>query len=180
MDSFFQRTIRMAERECEEVSSLGRPRTVRMAWHGKTSWLIVLFVAVFFSFSVFATGRREKATTDHMWVSAGVCLLLVVIIYAKGRYDISAHDMVKRGECVVGRVTSQRQGGGKTRHSEIAYEFKDAAQRTWSGKGSDFTFEYLVDTPVLIFYDKAEPVRNVAYCCTDWRVRLEDGSLLNP
>jgi hypothetical protein len=69
---------------------------------------------------------------------------------------------------------------GKIKRSEIAYEFKDGTERTWNGKGNDFTFEYLVDTPVLTFYDKVDPARNVAYCCTNWRIRFEDGSLLDP
>ena len=170
----------MAEREREDISSLGLPRIVRLAWHAKMRWLIVVFATLIFIFGATAMNRSANTGTGDVWVFVGGCLLLSVTIFTMVRDSISDRELITRGECVVGRVTSQRQAGGKTKRNEIAYEFKDGAERTWKGKGSDFTFEYLVEAPVLVFYDQSDPKRNVAYCCTDWRIRLENGSCLDP
>jgi len=49
-----------------------------------------------------------------------------------------------------------------------------------TGRGIDLTDYYLKDMPVLVFYDPEDLSKHVAYCCTDWIVRLEDGTFLEP
>jgi hypothetical protein len=116
-----------------------------------------------------------------IFVVAFLTLPLLLIFYSLFSGDIADHSLLKRGKCVVGSVISQRRiRKGRGSRSEICYSFPVGPGKPMTGRGTDRTDYYLKDMPVLVFYDPEDFSKHVAYCCTDWMVRLEDGTSLEP
>jgi len=156
-----------------------------MSWRIWAEFIIlILLVGIgFFTFGEYARGfcRVLSSTASAKFVVAFITLLLLLIFYALLRRNISEYSLLKRGKCVVGRVISQRRVKmGRGSRSEISYEFPVGPGKPMTGRGADWTHHYLKDLPVLVFYDPEDISQNVAYCCTNWIVRLEDGTHLEP
>lgn len=113
-------------------------------------------------------------------ISIVLSTALAVLLFLNVRVDLRTRALVTRGACVIGRVTRQRVRGYRTMWNDVRYEFNAASGINVTGKGADYTFVYLEKTPVLVFYDPNDPHRNVAYCCTFWRIRTGATTLLEP
>jgi hypothetical protein len=129
-----------------------------------------------------ASFRILNSKGSAIFVVGFLTLPLLLIFYAFFSGHIADHSLLKRGKCVVGSVISQRRirkGRGGSR-SEICYSFPVGPGKPMTGRGTDWTRYYAKDMPVLVFYDPEDISKHVAYCCTDWIVRLEDGTFLEP
>ena len=156
-----------------------------MSWRIWAEFIIlILLVGIgFFTLDEYARGfyRVLSNTVSGVFLAALITPLLLVIFYALFRPDISDYSLLKRGNCVVGTVVSQtRVRSGKGSRSEISYSFSVGPGKPMTGRGTDWTHDYLKDMPVLVFFDPEAISRNVAYCCTGWKVRLQDGTFLKP
>lgn len=83
------------------------------------------------------------------------------------------------GEVALGVVVTQEMVGRKKAHSKIGYEFKDQHGALRYGEGVDQTKRYFPGYPVVVFYSSKTPYKNLAICCTDWRIRTKRATLSN-
>lgn len=60
------------------------------------------------------------------------------------------------------------------RYSLVAYEFHDSQGLPISGAGHDYSKSLFQEMPALIFYDEADPSRNVALGCSLYTVRKSE------
>lgn len=152
-------------------------------------WVKFFVLVIFAAMWLYALGGHRRVafrvfdgTGAAIFVVAFLTLPLLLISYALLSGDISEYALLKRGKCVIGNVISQRtiRGGRGRSWSEIYYSFPVGPGKPMTGHGRDWTDYYLKDTPVVVFYDPEDFSKHVAYCCTDWIARLEDGTLLEP
>ena len=167
------------------ICALPTPRNLKMGW---LSWakLFVVVLVVGIGFSTFggylmAFHRMLSGIVSAIFLMAFITLFVLLIFYSLFRSDISDHSLLKRGKCVVGRVISQRRiKMGRGSRSEISYSFPIGPGKPMTGRGTDWTGFYSKNMPVLVFFDTEDISKNVAYCCIAWKVRLEDGTFLEP
>lgn len=164
------------------VLALPKPRAAKMAWSQIRDYSVLLFMACFLMFMELHNiriGEFGKHLLDNFIAPAIILLLLIIISHTFSRNKLEKW-LITEGDCAVGRITSQQRVGGRHKQSRIRYKCSLDSVGEISGKGTDITFEYLVDSPVLIFYDPNKPERNVAYCSTGWRIITGDKTLLQP
>jgi len=168
----------------ENLHSLGSKKTEDALADLVKYFVLVIFAAV----GIYAVGGYASASFrilhslgSAIFVVALLTLPLLLILYVLLRGDISDHSLLMQGKCVVGVVLSQKRvRSGRSSQSEIIYSFPVGPGKPMTGRGIDWTKHYLKDMPVLVFYDSEDFSKHVAYCCADWIVRLEDGTLLEP
>jgi len=156
-----------------------------MHWRIWAKFVVLLvFAGIWFSAFGEYIGVSYKvlrSTASTLFIASFFTLLLLLIVYTLFRADIADYSLLKRGKCVVGNVMSQRKVRGRRgSRSEISYAFPVGLGKPMTGRGTDWTRYYAKDMPVLVFYDPEDLSKHVAYCCTDWIVRLEDGTFLEP
>ncbi len=97
-------------------------------------------------------------------------LVWALVAFTLFRSILRDRSLLSDGEIAIGTVTSQSYAGGENRESRITYEFKDAAGRTFSGKGSDRTRKLFEEMQTPVFYDPNNPARNVALAAATYDV----------
>jgi hypothetical protein len=170
------------EHQCQELNQMARPRSVFMVGMRIVEWFIVF---VFWSVFELAFSDDVAKAWAHGsllgFLFPGVITIGFVWFVIRGIRGEFAHlILVTQGECAVGKVILQEWTGRKSKRSEISYEFKDALGNRHHSTGDDMTIKYRVDASVIIFYLLSDPTRNVATCCTGWRVRANDGLIFEP
>ena len=158
------------------VDELPVPRSIKFGRLGYRHYLFVVTLSAVVAVALLCFGQ----TTVDRVLSIVFPTALAVLLLLNVRVDLRARTLVTRGACVIGRITKQKIRGYKTMWSDVRYEFNIASGTNVAGKGTDYTFVYLEKTPVLVFYDPNNPQRNVAYCCTFWRIRADATTLLEP
>ena len=161
------------------LAGLPKPREVKI---GDSTGLEV--AAVFIILAVVTTaclsGLRIKSPFEFLFPLA-IVLSIVSIVVSEIFTELRNRPLLVKGECSAGKVISQRWvKSGRTKRSKIVYEFPVGVGKPMRGHGTDRTGEYAVNTPLLVFYDPDDIARNVALCCTRWRIHTGDGSLLEP
>jgi hypothetical protein len=156
-----------------------------MTWRIWVEFLVLVLVAGtgFSTFGgyVMAFYRVSSGTVSAIFLMAFITLFVFLIFYSLFCSGVSDHSLLKQGKCVAGKVISQRRiKMGRGSQSEITYSFPVGPGKPMTGHGTDWTGFYLKDMPVLVFFDREDISKNVAYCCAAWKVRLEDGTLLEP
>lgn len=156
-----------------------------MHWRIWAKCLVFIIVAVAWFYTLgkpaIASSRTLNRGGDAIFVVAFLALPILLIFYVLLRGEISEYSLLKRGKCVVGNVISQRRiREGRGSRSEIWYSFAVGPGKPMTGRGIDWTKQYLKGMPVLVFYDPEDISKHVAYCCADWIVLLEDGTSLEP
>lgn len=173
--------LREEERLRQKAQSIGFPRVVAIPiWN--------LFVGAFgFLFLVVWTALvwphlPEMWRSDHKFIVLSFVAVLLFILYAwlqDLRHEVRNRSLVELGKLTVGHVTSQATVGGKSRKSWITYTFKDDSGFERPGKGTDLSRKYQEGMPLLVFFDRSDPSKSVAACCTTWRLKGPDGEFLN-
>jgi hypothetical protein len=157
-----------------------KPRSVTIAWRDR-----VFLLLVFLFFCLWATlwtrGIIEDWRKQTSWSVFRVLFLVVFagLWLAQVHRELRNYSLLTDGDFALGRITSQRTSGGKSKRSTITYEFTDTVGRTWNGKGDDSTKKYVENMAVMVFYNQYDPQQNVAVCTTVWKVRKPDGKLID-
>jgi hypothetical protein len=174
---------KFGERELMEINSMPRPRDLCLNWGLFPQWLILIAVAsgfVILSFAIFTeTGDGNKTAVDFLLPPA-VSLLSMALLVKEILREIKNRELLMSGKCVAGIVISQTIVGRRPRQSEISHEFKDSLGGRWHGVGIDSSFRYQVGDSVAVFYAADNPSKNVAICCTSWRVLSGDSYVFDP
>jgi hypothetical protein len=159
------------------------PRQVQLGTRGRifAAAVIVFFAMLVWGF--FNVGRNGSRVDPvdliffvAMIVGTPLVLKLSVLSWLQRR-------LLRDGAYSIGKVVvQQRQRGGLgTRGmSRVVYEFSVGGHRAMTGRGVDWTSEYKVDSPILVFFDADDISKHVALCSTVWRVRTKEGVLLEP
>ena len=82
--------------------------------------------------------------------------------------------LLRDGELAFGRVTSQQTvQQGKASYSSIAYEFKTSSGQSMQNTAKDLSYSVFEDMTIPVFYDPADPSKNIPLCATYLRVSSE-------
>ena len=152
----------------DRLLMLRRPRAIRL----KTSMGIFVIVYAFIlgsaGYGVFLAITRggTKAGFHSLFPNvfplAVFGLIWAIVAATMFRSIVRDRSLLIDGEIAIGTITSQSYAGGENRESRIAYEFKDAAGRPFSGKTTDRTRKLFEEMQTPIFYDPTNPGRNIA------------------
>ena len=152
----------------DRLLMLRRPRTIRLK---KSMGMFVIVYAVILGsvgYAVFlVTARGGSKAGFHslfpnLFPLAMFALIWAIFVATMFRSIVRDRGLLIDGEIAIGTVTSQSYAGGESRDSRIVYEFKDAAGRTFSGKSTDRTRKVFEEMRTPVFYDPANPSRNIA------------------
>ena len=170
------------EHQCQELNEMARPRAIFIVWKRIVDWVFVF--ALWFVFELAFSDEIVKAWRHGSFLGflfPGVITIVFAWFVTRSvRGELADRILVTQGECAIGKVILQEWTGRKSKHNEISYEFKDATGNRQHGIGHDLTFGYRVGSSVLIFYLRSDPTKNVASCCTGWRVRANDNFVFEP
>jgi hypothetical protein len=164
----------------QQLEAMRKPRSVTIAWRHRIMLLLGFLFLCLWS-TLWTRGLIEGWRKHTSWNVFGVLFLVVFVCLwlAQVRRELRNYSLLTDGDFALGRVTSQRTIGGKSKRSTITYEFTDSIGRTWGGKADDSTKKYVENMAVLVFYNQYDPQQNVAVCTTVWRVRKPDGKLID-
>ncbi len=158
------------------------PRELELAWLAKIT-VSVCAVVLFLSTSSLVSLIPESRDSEPSALLFVVLVSSVVLVILGKFVSASLRDraVLKTGKCCLGTIISQKMmGGGRHKRSRIFYEFPVGGHRPMTGQGWDLTKSYNVKMRVVVFYDPNDISRNVAICCTFWRVRSRAGYTLEP
>ena len=151
----------------ERLRMIRRPRGIRL----KTSMRIFVIVyslifggVAYGVYLVIAKGGAAPGfnSLPNILPLGMFALIWAIVAATMFRSIVRDRSLLIDGEIAIGTITSQSYAGGENRESRIVYEFKDAAGRTFSGKSSDRTRKLFEEMQTPVFYDPANPARNVA------------------
>ncbi|HUE44326.1 MAG TPA: hypothetical protein VMP12_12195 [Candidatus Sulfotelmatobacter sp.] len=152
----------------DSLLMLRRPRTIRMRTSIRIFATVYVFVLASVGYAVFLVAERGAVKTSfnnalpNLIPFAMFGLIWTVIAATMFRSILRDRSLLSDGEIAMATVVSQSFAGGESRDSRIAYEFKDAAGRTFSGKATDRTRKLFEEMRTPVFYDQANPEKNVA------------------
>ena len=150
----------------ERLRMLRRQRTIRLKTSLRifvTVYVILLGSAGYGVFLVVQKGAKSAANkaAPNVIPLAIFALIWAIVAFTMFRSIIRDRSLLSDGEIAIATVTSQSYAGGENRESRIAYEFKDAGGRTFSGKGTDRTRKIFEEMQTPVFYDSMNPARSV-------------------
>jgi hypothetical protein len=164
------------------ITGMPKPRDVAMASKSTMIEGAAILVVVF----LIATSVLEQVGSSRKNLVDWLFPLLIVLsvslfVFTEMFRELRNRPLLVKGECSSGKVISQRWvRSGRRKSNEIAYEFQVGGVMPMKGHGTDWTNQYCVNMPVLVFYDPDDISRNVAICCTRWRIRTREGILIEP
>ncbi|HTZ75453.1 MAG TPA: hypothetical protein VMB47_16135 [Candidatus Aquilonibacter sp.] len=146
------------------------PRQIRVSKGGRlTMWVAAFGLAAFVV--PFAVNLYRQWTLYHSFASVrglgwGITLECVVAFAGYGiwRGQVRECDLLEHGEAVMGHVT--RQWTDTKNNSSIAYEFTDFLGSLHKGSVLDRSNQLFAGMPLVVFYDRDNPKRQIAYCST--------------
>jgi hypothetical protein len=156
-------------REDEALLRMPAPRRVRTSKRGRiTLWVAALGLSLFIVPA--AAGFYRQWVTYHSfsnsrgigWAIAIECIVALAI-FGIWRGQVRERELLERGEVVMGRVTRQWTDEGS---SQIEYEFTDFVGSLHRASANDRTDKLVSGMPLVVFYDRDSPNRQVAYCST--------------
>ena len=156
----------------QRLQSLPRPRRVRL--RVPASLLIILLFLVLLPVGViFLKTHHPAAARGHVNSSGflAVPIIFVVLIVVPYFRDKISAPLLRDGELALARVTYQENiQVGKSSYSRIAYEFKTSSGQLIQERAKDLTYSIYEDMTIPVFYDPADPSKNVTPCATYLRV----------
>jgi len=157
------------------------PRHLALAWSFKLNAGIAAVVLTLSGLIAVAM-LSERSSAVSSWLFAVLAFLMALSIGVKTCTELLRHrSILKMGKSCTGMIVSQRWvRDGRRSSNEVVYEFPVGGPARMVGRGIDRTRMYRVNMSVLVFYDPEDISRNVAFCCTDWRVRNQAGQILEP
>src|SRR5258708_7842527 len=164
----------------QQLEAMPKPRSVTIAWRDRVVLLLV-FLFLYLWATLWTRGIIEGWKKQASWNVFGVLFLVVFVFLwlAQVRRELRNCGLLTDGDFALGRITSQRRSGGKSKRSTITYESTDTIGRIWSGKGDDATKKYVENMAVIVFCNQYDPRQSVAVCTTIWKVRKPDGRLID-
>jgi len=159
------------------LQSQPRPRRVSLRFQGNllaplvalTFIGIITFIAAS-SFSHAPSSRGNHSFTPFfplLFMAVFLVLAFVVPIFRESRN----RPLLRDGELAFARVVSQRTvQQGKSSYSSIDYEFKTNNGLQIRSTGRDLTNSVFEDMTIPVFYDPANPDKNITPCATYLKV----------
>ena len=157
-----------------------RPRVVKVGWPIRVQ--ILVGISLFAMFGLwFNEVIQSFKTATVVQLAAPLFILLclaagVSVVIIK---DLRELRLLQYGNCVMGRVVGKIKAGGRGRRKLIVYQFAVGPGKPMTAKGADYN-SCSVNSPALVFFDPDRLERNVAICCTGWRVCDESGRPIEP
>lgn len=156
----------------QRLQALPRPRRVR--FRAPTSLLIILLFLVLLPIGVvYLMTHHPAAARGHVNPSGFLAMpiIFVVLIVVPYFRDKRNQPLLRDGELSLGRVTYQENiQVGKSSYSRIAYEFKTPSGQLIQDRAKDLTYSVYEDMTIPVFYDPANPSKNVTPCATYLRI----------
>jgi hypothetical protein len=157
-----------ASSDYERLRIMRRPRAIRMKTPIRIFVIVYTILLVSVGYGLLLAVTRGGDKTDfhsqlpNLFSLAVFALIWGVIAIVMFRSIVRHRSLLIDGEIAMGTITSQTYAGGESRGSNIVYEFKDAAGRTYTGKGSDPHSTLFEEMQTPVFYDATNPGKNVA------------------
>lgn len=156
----------------QRLQALPRPRRVR--FRAPTSLLIILLFLVLLPIGVvYLMTHHPASARGHVNPSGFLAMpiIFVVLIVVPYFRDKRNQPLLRDGELSLGRVTYQENiQVGKSSYSRIAYEFKTPSGQLIQDRAKDLTYSVYEDMTIPVFYDPANPSKNVTPCATYLRI----------
>lgn len=156
----------------QRLQALPRPRRVR--FRAPTSLLIILLFLVLLPIGVvYLMTHHPASARGHVHPSGFLAMpiIFVVLIVVPYFRDKRNQPLLRDGELSLGRVTYQENiQVGKSSYSRIAYEFKTPSGQLIQDRAKDLTYSVYEDMTIPVFYDPANPSKNVTPCATYLRI----------
>jgi len=159
----------------QQLQALPRPRQVRFRFRGNLV-VVVMVMAIFFISGacafVLAGSQGGHLSKDFAIFPILFPLLFAMLIF--GILIISPlysekpnKPLLRDGELALARVTAQQTiQQGKSSYSQITYEFKANSGQLIQNSVKDLSFSVFEDMTIPVFYDPANPSKNIALCAT--------------
>jgi hypothetical protein len=146
------------------------PRRIRTSKQGRiTLWVAAVGLSLFVVppaagiYSQWVSYHSFSNVQGLGWVVAIECIVALAIL-GIWRGQVREEDLLEHGEAVMGRVV--RQWTDDKRNSQIEYEFTDFMGSLHRGSANDRTNQLFSGMPLVVFYDRNNPKRQIAYCST--------------
>lgn len=146
------------------------PRRIRVSKSGRiVMWVTLLGLSAFivpFAASVYRQWALHHSFSNVTGLGWGIAFECLVALAAYGIWRGQAQecDLLEHGEVVLGRVLRQRTDD--KRNSWIEYEFADSLGSSHRGNVLDRTNQLFSGMALVVFYDRDNPKRQIAYCST--------------
>jgi len=147
------------------------PREIRMSTRGRFNLSLALLAVLGFAamfgqplYAIWAHKHSFAAFTPGNWVLAGIVALLLLLPFAMWRQQVRECDLLENGEVALATVVGEWRGDKD--QSSIEYEFKDFQGQTRRASGFDYTQKLFEGMPVVVFYDRENPKRQIPACAT--------------
>jgi len=172
-----------AASEYQLLLSLSVPRAVCISWKG---WLRILIGVVCLAIIICLVVPKSSADFARpLRITAGPDAFPIGVLLLIGgwanlnliRQLWSHRTLFKSGKVVIGRVVQQQFQNVRIgldmigRYSLVQYEFHDREGSPVSGGEHDYSKSLFREMPALIFYDEADPSRNVALGCSLYEIK---------
>lgn len=162
----------LVEPSVQRLQTLPRPRRVRFRF--PTGLVIILLFLLLLPVGViYLTAHNPAAARGHVHPSGflAVPIIFVVLIVVPYFRDKRNAPLLRDGELALARVTYQENiQVGKSSYSRIAYEFKTSSGQLIQDRAKDLTYSVYEEMTIPVFYDPANPSKNVTPCATYLRV----------
>ena len=152
------------------------PRRIRISKRGRITLWVAAFGLLAFTVPMGAGLYKQLSLTGSLSNVRGlgwaIAIEAIVALAAFGiwRGQKRECDLLEHGETVMGRVT--REWTDDKRNSWIEYEFTDFFGSSHKGSATDQSSKLFTGMPVVVFYDRDNPKRQIAYCSTLHEVML--------
>jgi hypothetical protein len=152
------------------------PRKVKLDQTVRAVWALVVTFGLAWSISLF--GATKKDPTD--FIPAIIVCIVSVGLFVAFILVWRDRNLLRNGISTVGKVIAQKKVKvGRGSNSVITYSFPVGPGKPMIGQGTDHTKTYSENSPLLVCFDPKDISRNLALCCTYWRVRDRDGKPSN-
>ncbi|HEY6467791.1 MAG TPA: hypothetical protein VIY69_17450 [Candidatus Acidoferrales bacterium] len=154
----------------EALLRLPAPRQIRVSKSGRlVMWVCSLGLLAFvapFAANAYRQWELYHSFSNVRGLGWGIALecIVALAVYGIWRGQVRECDLLEHGEVVMGRVI--RQWTDDKRNSSIQYEFTDFLGSSHRGSANDRTNQLFSGMPVVVFYDRDNPKRQIAYCST--------------
>jgi hypothetical protein len=156
------------------------PRKLRMSRRGRFNLTLTLIVLLIFAgimlvqlYRAWAASHSFSTFGPREWGMAGFALLLLLMLVWQWRTLDRQRALLVNGEVAAARITEK---AGSRNAAAIRYEFDDFAARKHVKVGSDYSQKLEPGMSVPVFYDRANPDRQVPACGTFHEVVIEEQS----
>jgi hypothetical protein len=151
----------------ERLLMLRRPRAIRPKMLNRIFAVAFLLSLVGAGYAIFLIVERGGAKADFRALPNLIPFAMFGLIWSlmaatMFRSMLRDRSLLSDGEIAIATVSSQSFAGDESRESRITYQFKDAAGRTFTGKCKDRTRKIFEEMQTPVFYDPANPAKNVA------------------